>query len=88
MSKKQNNICRVLNYIVHSLIAISTIIKCVSTSAFASLVGVPRRITSSALVLKVCVITAGIHKYKSNVKKEMKKHSKIVLLAKLNSKNS
>ena len=88
MSKKQTNICRVSNYNVHSLVVISTIIVCVSISAFASLVAVPRRITSSALVLKVCVITAGINKYKSNIKKEMKKHDKIVMLTKLNSKKS
>ena len=48
MSNKQWKVCRVLNYIDHSLIAISTITGCASISAFASLVGVPIGITSSA----------------------------------------
>ena len=58
MSKKHKRVCRVLNYIDHSLIAISTITECVSVSAFASLVGIPIGITSSAIGLKICVITA------------------------------
>ena len=39
-------------------------------------------ITSSAIGLTICAITAGIEKYKSTVKKTKKKHDKIVLLAK------
>ena len=39
-------------------------------------------ITSSAMGLKICAITAGIKKYKSIIKKKKKKHDKIVLLAK------
>ena len=39
MSKKHKNVSRVLNYIDHSLIAISIFTGCVSISAFASLVG-------------------------------------------------
>ena len=50
--------------------------------AFVSLVDIPAGITSSALGLKICVITAGIKKYKSIIKKKKKKHDKIVLLAK------
>ena len=60
MSKKHKNYCRILNYIDHSLIAISTITGCVSISTFASLVCIPIRITSFAIGLKNCVITAGI----------------------------
>ena len=60
MSKKRKNYCRILNYIDHSLIAISTITGCVSISIFASLVCIPIRITSFAIGLKNCVITAGI----------------------------
>ena len=52
MSKKHKTVCRVLNYIDHLLIAVSTIIGCVSTSAFASLVDIPMGITSSATELK------------------------------------
>ena len=57
MSKKHKKRCRVLNYIDHSLIATSTITGCVSISAFASLVGIPIGITSSATGLKIWVIT-------------------------------
>ena len=49
---------------------------------FFCLVGVPTGITSSVIGLKICVITAGIKKYKSIIKKKKKKHDKIVLLAK------
>ena len=71
-----------MNYIDHSLIAISTITECISISTFASLLGIPIGIGSSAIELKICVITAGIKKYKSIIKKKKKKHDKIVLLAK------
>ena len=54
---------------------------CVSISAFV-LAGIHIVITISAIELKICIITAGIKKYKSIIKKEKKKHDKIVLLAK------
>ena len=73
MSKKHKKFYRVLNYIEHLLILISTVTGCVSISAFASLVGILIRIASSAIVLKICVITAGIKKYKSIIKKKKKK---------------
>ena len=82
MSKKHKNYCRILNYIDHSLIAISTITGCVSIPAFASLVVIPIGIESSTIGLKIWVITAGIKKYKSIFPKKRKKHEKIVLLAK------
>ena len=78
MSKKHKKVCRVLNYIDHSFIVISTITGCVSISSLASLVAIPIGITSSAIGLKICVITSGIKK--SIIKK--KKHDKKVLLAK------
>ena len=65
MSKKHKKGCRILNYIDYSLIAVSAITGCVSSSAFASLVGVLIGIMSSAIGLKIHVITAGIKKYKS-----------------------
>ena len=72
-----------MNYINHSLIVISPIIDCVSISVYASLVGIPIDITSSAIGLKICVITAGIKKYKPIIKKKKKKkNEKIVLAAK------
>ena len=46
-----------------------------SVTAFASLVGIPIGITSSAIDLKICVITAGIKKYKSIIKKKEKEAS-------------
>ena len=82
MSKKHKKVCTTLNYIEHFLILGSTATGCVSISAFASSVGIPIGITSSAIGLKICAITAGIKKYKSIIKKKKKKHDKIVLPAK------
>ena len=82
MNEKHKKVCTTLNYIEHFLILASTITGCVSISAFASLIGIPIGITSSAIGLKICAITAGIKKYKSIIKKKKKKHDKIVLLAK------
>ena len=64
ITKKHKKVCRVLNYIDHSLIVISAITGCVSISAFASLVDIPIRITSFAIELEICVIATGIKKYK------------------------
>ena len=82
LSKKHENVFRVFNYTDQSLIVISTITGCVSISAFASLVGIPIGITSSTIGFKICVITAGIKRYKSINKKKKKKHDKIILLSK------
>ena len=71
-----------MNYIHHSLIVISTIIGCVSISAFASLAGIPIGIKSFTIGLKIDVITAVIKLYKSMIRKKKKKHDKIALLAK------
>ena len=65
------------------LILVSTVTGCVSTSAFASLVCVPVGITSSAVGIKSCAITAGIKKYKSIIKKKRKNHDEIALLGKV-----
>ena len=59
---RKHKVCRVLNYIDHSLIAISLITGGVSISVFASLVVIPIGITNSAIGLKICVITTGIKK--------------------------
>ena len=82
LSKKHKNVCRVLNYIEHLLILVSTVTGCVSISAFASLVGIPVGIMSSEVELKICVITTGIKWYKSIIKEKKSKHDKKVLLAK------
>ena len=63
------------------LIKISTITGCISISAVASVVGISIEILSSETGVNICVVTAGIKKYKSTNKKR-KKHVEIVLLAK------
>ena len=68
-SKKHKKVCRVLNYIEHLLLLISTVTGCIPISVFASLVCIPIRNTSSEIGLKISVITAGIKKYKSMIKK-------------------
>ena len=65
MSRKHKKVCTTLNYIEHFLILASTITGCVSISAFASLIGIPIGVTSSAIGLRICLITVGIKKYKS-----------------------
>ena len=82
MRKKNKNVCIVFNCIDYSPIVISTINGCVSISAFASLVGIPIGIASSTVGLSICVITAGMKKYKLIFKAKMKKQDKIVLLKK------
>ena len=64
MSRKHKKVCTTLNYIEHFLILASTITGCISISAFASLLGIPIGITSSAIGLKIGTITASIKKYK------------------------
>ena len=76
VNKKHKTICTTLDYMEYFLFLASTI-GCISISAFASLLGIPIEITSSAIGLKTCAIAAEI---KSIIKK--KKHDKIVLLAK------
>ena len=82
MSKKHEKVGRILNYIEHLHVIISTITEWLSISAFASLVGISIGITSSAIGVKICVITTAIKKYKSINDKKRKKHDEIVLLAK------
>ena len=82
MSEKCTKTCKYLSYAEHSLILASTVTGCVSISAFASLACVPVGITSPAVGIKICAITVGIKKYKSIIKKNSKKHDKIMLLGK------
>ena len=49
--KKHEKVCRVLNYIEHLLILISTVTRFAAIYTFASLVGIPIGITSSAIGL-------------------------------------
>ena len=82
MSKKHKKVCTTLNYIEYFLILASAITGCTSVSAFASLLCIPIGITSSAIQLIICVIAAGIKKYKSIINKKNSNHDKTVLLAK------
>ena len=65
MSRKHKRVCTILNYIEHFVILASIISGCISISAFASLLGIPVRIMSSAIGIKICAIAAGIKRYKS-----------------------
>ena len=72
MSKNHKKVCTTLNYIELFLILDSTITRCISISAFASLVGIPIGITSSAIELKICTITAAI----KNISQQLQKRKK------------
>ena len=82
LMSKHKKIWASLNYIEHFLILDSTVTVCVSTSPFASLIGISIGITSSAIGLKICAIIAGIKKYKLIIKKKKKKHDKTASLGK------
>ena len=71
-----------LNICLCETLLVSTDTGYVSHSAVASLSFVLVGITSSAVGIKIYTITAGINKYKSILKKKMKKHDKIELLGK------
>ena len=81
-NKKHKNTCRNSNYFKNFLLFISAVAFCVSVSTFASLVGNAVGITSHAVELKICALTARIKKYKSIIIKKRKKNNKIVLLGK------
>ena len=82
MIRKHKKVCTTLHNIEYFFILVSTIAGCISISAFTSLNGIPIRITSSAIELKICAIAAGIKKHKSIITKKKKKHDKIALLVK------
>ena len=84
MSKKHKRVFTFIKYIEQFLILGSASRGCVSISTFTSLVGIPKKITSSPIGLKVCATTVGIKKYKSMIKKKKKKHDKIVFYRNLN----
>ena len=62
MSNTHKNFSMTLNYVERFLILASAITGYVSISAFASLLGISIGITSSAIGLKNCAITAAIKK--------------------------
>ena len=51
-----------------------TITECISIFAFVSLIVIPIGITSSAIGLNICAITAEIEKYQSIIKEKKKNH--------------
>ena len=79
MSKKHTKVCGVLNYIYHLLILVYAVTGCVAIFVFATLIlfdtliTITVGITSSPVGLKICIMTAGIIKYKSIIKKKEKK---------------
>ena len=87
ISKEREKFSRAPNYTEYLLIVISAITGGVSICAFACFVGSAIGITSSATGLKICLITAGIKMYDSIIKKNKKRHDKILSLAKSKLKN-
>ena len=59
MSEKHNKVCSALNDFEPFFVFVSAFSGCVSISVFASLVGVPVGIASSAIGLKICALTIG-----------------------------
>ena len=70
-SKKHKKVCKTLNYVEQILILVSAVTGCFSISTFAPLVVISIGITSSAIRLIICVITAGIPKYKPRRKEKL-----------------
>ena len=64
MNRKPKTVCMALNCFEHFLILASAVTECISISVFASLLGIPIGITSSAIGIKICAITATIRNYK------------------------
>ena len=75
MSKKHGKVCTTLNYIEQLLILVSRV-----RFTFSFLVIIPVGISSSAVVLKSCVITTTIEKC---IKKKKKKNDKVIFLTKI-----
>ena len=72
MNEKYQKTCKYLNYVEHLLILVSTVTGCVSIFQLHHKFVFLLVITSSAVGIKICAITAGITKYKSILKKKMK----------------
>ena len=64
MNKKQTKVGTTFSFIERLLTLAFAVTWCVSISAFAFLAGIPFGITSTAVRIKICAITAGIKKYK------------------------
>ena len=77
MCRKHKEVYKVLNYIEYPLILVFATTGYALIFSFASLVPT----VSSAKGLKICLITAGVKKYKSMSKKR-RKHNKVSSLSK------
>ena len=71
-----------LNYAENLLTWVSAITGCISISASVSLVGISLGIASSAIGLKLCVITPGFKNIVMLAKDKLKLHNTKVLLSK------
>ena len=60
MIEQDKNVCSSWSFIEHLLVLATAVTGCVSISVFASLVGILIDIANPVVVLKICVITAGI----------------------------
>ena len=78
-SKKHEKVCATLDYIKQLDYTITGFIW---ISIFASLIGIPKGITSSAIALRISAINAGTKKYKSMIKKKKNERDKIAFIAK------
>ena len=77
---KNKKVCTTLTCIEHFVTLLFAVTRCISISAFASLVDIP---TSSAVGLNISAVVARIKKYKSIIKKKKKKNGEIALLVKI-----
>ena len=68
VSKKSKNVCEVPNYIKYLLTLVPKISGWVSISAFASLGGIPKGMTTSAVTWKMCVKIPEIKTYEPIIK--------------------
>ena len=73
MIKKHKKTCKALNYVKNFPFVDSRVTGCVSISEFVSLVCILIGIITPAAVITVCVIAAGIKKYRLISKKKKEK---------------
>ena len=70
MIKNHQKVCATLNYVEHLFILASVVTRCVSISAFASLIVSFLNFLSSVVGTNICAITARIKTYKPIIKEK------------------
>ena len=75
MNNELKKVCTTVNYMEKFLILTSTITVWISISDFLSLLGIPIGITSCAIRIKICAISAEIKNHKSIMQKKKKKET-------------